>query len=174
LPQLFEAYVTVAEGFLLKEKTAERLAKAVEELLEANRMSAEEVLKAMLGASIPPKQKKLAQVGYEGGFKAAFKKMPEPSEDMLNEGLSMLKALKSAPHKMRSLLKQRVKELPHAPGGPPRKLTTEEEKTACAEVAALRSEYENREAIKRVALKRGISERTMYRIWRRHHPKKTS
>jgi hypothetical protein len=157
LPQLFEAYVTVAEGFLLKEKTAERL-----------------VLKAMLGASIPPKQKKLAQVGYEGGFKAAFKKMPEPSEDMLNEGLSMLKALKSAPHKMRSLLKQRVKELPHAPGGPPRKLTTEEEKTACAEVAALRSEYENREAIKRVALKRGISERTMYRIWRRHHPKKTS
>jgi hypothetical protein len=97
---------------------------------------------------------------------------PEPSKAQLVETIAMIRAFKSAPHKMRSLIKQKMKEMPHAPGGPPRKIKLEEEKTVCSEIIALRAEVDTREAIKRVAAKRGVSERTIYRIWGKRYPKK--
>jgi hypothetical protein len=158
----------------MKEKTAERLAGAVEELLEFYRISTKEFLEAMLGVSGSPEFKRVVRIGQRAGLKHSFKDMEEPSKQKLKETLSMLETLKSAPHKVRSILKQGIKELPRAPGGPPRKLTPDQEKMACAEVAALRADIGSREAIQRVARKRVISERTMYRIWRKHHRKRKS
>jgi hypothetical protein len=67
-----------------------------------------------------------------------------------------------------------MKEMPHAPGGPPRKIKLDEEKIVCSEIIALRAEVDTREAIRRVAAKRGVSERTIYRIWGKRYPKKES
>ncbi len=156
----------------MKEKTANQLARALEEMLEANKLSATEILEVMLEAPIPAKAKKLVRVGYKAGFMHALRAMPEPKKEQLAKALAMIESFKSFPYKMRSLLKQAVKELPHAPGGPKRKLTPEEENVACAEIEALRGEHGNRQAIHRVALKKGVSARTMYRIWGKHHPQK--
>ena len=73
---------------------------------------------------------------------------------------------------MRKLLMETAKELPHPPGGPPKKIKPEEERTVCAEIIALRDECDTREAIRRIAAKRHVSDRTIYRIWGKYHPKK--
>jgi len=111
-------------------------------------------------------------MGQKGYFKHKFRQMPEPNKNQLAQLLTIIEGLRSAPYKMRSLLKQKVKELPHVPGGAPRKVKLEEELTVCAEIQALRVEYDTREAIRIVARKREASERTIYRIWGKYHPKK--
>jgi hypothetical protein len=126
----------------------------------------------MLESPVPKPYQRLARIGYKAGLTSSFKKSPEPSKAKLAGALGMIRALKSTLHKMRTLLKQTVKNLPHAPGGPPRKIKQKEELIICAEIMGLRSECDTREAIRRVAAKRHASERTIYRIWGRHHPKK--
>ena len=101
-----------------------------------------------------------------------LKKNPEPTKAQVMETVAMIRAYKNAPHNLRSLIKQKMKEMPHAPGGPPRKIKPQEEKTVCSEIIALRAELDTRGAIKRVAAKRGVSERTIYRIWGKHYPNK--
>jgi hypothetical protein len=157
----------------LKDKTAGQIADTLEDMLASMGFSATEVLGAMLGSPVPKPYQKIARLGYRAGWKAAFKKNPEPSKAKLAEALAMIRAFKSTPHKMRTLLKQTLKKLPHAPGGPPRKIRPEDEFILCAEIMGLRAECDTREAIRRVAAKRQISERTIYRIWGKHHPKKT-
>jgi len=126
----------------------------------------------MLKPPFSAKHKKFARMGYRAGLMKALRAAPEPKKKQLAETLAMIESFKKFPYKMRSLLKQTVKELPRAPGGPKRRLTQEEEIVACAEIEALRGEYGNREAIRQIALKREVSARTMYRIWGRHRPKK--
>jgi hypothetical protein len=46
---------------------------------------------------------------------------------------------------MRSLLVRRIKELTRQPGGPPRRVRSEEELSLCAEIIALRAELDTRE-----------------------------
>jgi hypothetical protein len=48
----------------------------------------------------------------------------------------------------------------------------EEEPIICVEIMGIRTECDTREAIRRVAAKRHASERTIYGIWGKHHPKK--
>jgi hypothetical protein len=84
----------------------------------------------------------------------------------------MINGFQRAPQTMRALLKQRLKELPRARGGAPRKVKIEEELAVCAEVSALRAHCDTREAIRRVAAQRNVSERTIYRIWGKYNPKK--
>lgn len=157
----------------LKEKTAKRIANAIVDALDAHQLSAKEFLEALMEAPLPAADKKLLEGSYKAGWVGRFKKFPEPDERQLAQALAMFDALKNAPGKMRALLKQRIKELPHAPGGAPKKIKIEEERTVCAEVEALRPEYDTRGAIRIVAAKRRVSERTIYRIWGKYHPKKT-
>jgi hypothetical protein len=156
----------------LKDQTAKQIADALEEMLEATGFSATQVLGAMLGAPVPKAYQRLARIGYKAGFRSAFKKNPEPDKAKLTEALAMIRAFKSTPHKMRTFLKQTIKNLPHAPGGPPRKIKPEEELFICTEIMGLRAECDTREAIRRVAAKRRVSERTIYRVWGKHYPKK--
>jgi hypothetical protein len=156
----------------LKEETADKIASAIEQMLDANRMSVTELLKAMMGISAPREYRNFARIGYRAGLKHQIKKMPEPDEAKLTEFLAMIDAFRGAPYKMRSVLKQTIKELPYAPGGPPRKVKPQEERIVCAEIMSLRAEYDTREAIRRVAQKWGASERTIYRIWGKYYPKK--
>jgi hypothetical protein len=155
----------------VNEKTADLLATALEQLFEVNKISATDVLGSILGAPVSATYRKYARIGYKAGLKHALKKMPEPSKKQVTESLAMIEAFKSTPAKMRSFLKNAIKELPHATGGPKRKLTRDEEAMACAEVAAHRAELGNREAIERVARKRKVSARTIYRILRDNRPK---
>lgn len=135
-------------------------------------MSAAEIIELMLDAPVPAKSKKFLRIGYGTGIKHQLKPLPEPDKDKLGEMFRIIAALKNDPQKFRALMKQTIKELPHGRGGTPRKVKPEEEKTVCLEIQALRREYDNREAIRLVARKRGASERTIYRIWGKYHPKK--
>jgi hypothetical protein len=156
----------------LKEKAAKALAEALVENLELAGLSAKEVIEATLAIEIPTGYEGFTRIGYKAAFMERLKALPEPKNNELSQALAALTALKSAPHKMRALFKQRLKELPHGAGGPPRKVKVEEERVVCAEILALRSEYDTRDAIRQVARKWGVSERTIYRIWGKYHPKK--
>ena len=156
----------------MKDKTVNLIVDELLELVKVAGLSAVEVMQFFLAAPIPKQFHKFIRMGYEDGWKALLKQEPEPSKAQLAEALAMIRAVKNAPYKMRSLLKQKMKEMPHAPGGPPRKIKSEEEKTVCSEIIALRAELDTREAIRRVAAKRRVSERTIYRIWGKHYPKK--
>jgi hypothetical protein len=164
--------VSISGGYALEDKTANQLVNAVTEMLEANRVSVAEMIAIILDAPVPSKLKNLAKIGFNATFKHRFKSLPEPNQNELAEVLATIAAFKSTPHKFRALLKQRLKELPHAPGGPPRKVKPEEEKAICMEIQALRGQYDTREAIRHVARKLAVSERTIYRIWGKYYPKK--
>lgn len=156
----------------MKEKTANLLADAFEKTFEAVGLSATELAGIILGMNIPAAYKKFVRMGFKAPFKHYFMRQREPSKRQLTQVLAMVEGLRIAPHKMRSLMKQTLKTLPRARGGPPRKVSPEEEKLVCAEIVALRSQYDTREAIRQVARKRGASERTIYRIWGKYYPKK--
>jgi hypothetical protein len=160
-------------GGVVNEKTAVLLADAFEGMLAEYQMSATELFEIISDAKLPPKGKKWVRLGFMGGLKNIFLKMPELPAEKVSEALALLDAFRKSPHKMRKLLAQTVKTLPHAPGGPPKKIKPDEERTVCLEIEALRAEYDTREAIRRVAAKRHVSERTVYRIWGKYHPKKT-
>lgn len=157
---------------IVKDETANQILDELMQLLEATGFTAVEVMEGLLETPVPKQYRKFVRMGLTGGFKSLLKQNPEPTKEQVAEAIAMMRALKNAPHKMRSLIKKKMKEMPHAPGGPPRKIKAEEEKTVCSEVMALRAELDTREAIKRVAAKRGVSERTVYRIWGKHYPKK--
>jgi hypothetical protein len=171
--QIVRSYVYAAKGQEpMKAKTANLIVDEMEKMFEATGFSATQVFGAMLNAPIPKPMLKMVRLAYKANWISIFKSKPEPTEIQLAEMLAIIHAFRNAPHNMRSLLVQRVKELPHPPGGPPRKVKPEEERTLCADIVALRAECDTREAIRRVAAKRQISERTAYRIWGKHHPKK--
>jgi hypothetical protein len=156
----------------VKDKTADLLAEAFEGMLAEHGVSAANIIGALLGAQLPPKHKRIARIGFMAGMKPMFKKMPEPTKEQISEALAIIDVFRRAPQKMRKVLMQTAKQLPHALGGPPRKIQPQEERTVCTEILALRDEYDTREAIRRVAAKRHVSDRTIYRIWGKYHPKK--
>lgn len=156
----------------MKEKTADLLASALIDTLEAAGLSATEVFEGILGMKVPAKYRGHVGIGYKAYYARQFKKQREPDKNEMAQVLAALTALRSAPHRIRSLIKQKLKELPHAPGGSPRKIKPEEEKTVCAEIQAIRVDSDTREAIRQVARKRKVSERTVYRIWGKYYPKK--
>src|SRR5688500_127469 len=93
----------------VKEKTAIRLADAVVAMLEANRLTARDVLEAV-GVSLPKKYDGLLKTGYRAGFIAAFKEKPDPEADALARAFAIFEAMRTHPGKMRTFLKQRMKE----------------------------------------------------------------
>jgi hypothetical protein len=160
----------------LKDETISLIADRFEEMLEVSGLSAAELLEALLEAPVSAEYRKLLRIGYKAGWKsilkAKLKSQPEPSKEKVAEVLAHIQAFKSVPHKLRTVLKQKVKEMPHPPGGRTRKIKLEEERTVCAEITTLRAECDTRQAIRRVAVKRKVSERTVYRIWGKYNPKK--
>ena len=156
----------------LKEKTAKQIADALVDMLDTNRLSVNEMFRALMGSSIPKALRKTARIGYKGGWIHILRSRPEPNKAQLKEILAIVQAMKNAPYSMRTLLKETVSKLPHPPGGPKRKIKPEQERTVCAEIMQLRAECDNREAVRRVALKYRASERTVYRTWGKYYPKK--
>jgi len=119
----------------VKDETADQLTDELMELLEATGLSGAEVMAGMLESQIPKQYLKFVGMGLKGGWKSLLKKSPEPKKEQVAEAIAMMRALKNAPHKMRSLMKQKMKQMPHAPGGPPRKIKPEEEKTVCSKLS---------------------------------------
>jgi len=156
----------------MKEKTVSQIVDELDELFEVTGLSAVEIMQALLEKPVPQRYRKFVRMGYKAGWISLLKSNPEPTKAQIAEAIALIRTFKSAPHKMRSLIKQKIKEMPHAPGGPPRKIKLEEEKIVCSEIIALRGEVDTREAIRRVAAKRGVSERTIYRLWGKRYPKK--
>jgi hypothetical protein len=172
LTELGRSYGNDSWRNAVKDKTADLLADAFEGMLAEHGLSAANMVGALLGVPIPPKHKKFARIGLKAGMRPMFKKLPEPTKEQMSEVLATLEVLKRAPQKMRKIFMQTAKQLPHALGGPPRKIQPEKERTVCTEILALRDEYDTREAIRRVAAKWDVSDRTIYRIWGKFHPKK--
>jgi hypothetical protein len=156
----------------MKEKTANLLATALVDTLEAAGLSAIEIVEGLVGTKVPTKYRGRVGIGYKAYFVQQFRKQPEPNKNDMAQTLATLTALRSAPHKIRSLMKQKLKEMPPPHGGAPRKIEPEEEKTVCAEIQAPRVDSDTREAIRQIARKRRVSERTIYRIWGKYYPKK--
>jgi hypothetical protein len=156
------------EAILLKQKTADLLAKAVTDVLEEMGISTTEVLEATLRMSIPPEMKEVARQAPIVGLAQALRQKPEPTKEELKEVLSRLTAFKTMPQHLRAIYKEAKKGLPRARSGPHKKLGPERKATACGKVTSLLGQYSSREAIKIVARENKISERTMYRIWREH------
>ncbi len=156
----------------MKDKTIDLIVDELENMFEMTGMSAIEVMQGLLEVPVPKQYRKFVRMGYKAGWKSLLRPKPEPTKDQMAQIITIIRGFASAPHKMRSLIKQKMKEMPHAPGGAPRKIKAEEEKTVLSEVIALRAEVDTREAIRRVAAKHGVSERTIYRIWGKRYPKK--
>lgn len=140
--------------------------------LEAHRLTVEEFMAAFWEHPYPAKHKALVRPAQRASLIAMLKIASEPRPKDLRRQLEMFAALKASPEKMRTLLQQRIKELPHSRGGAPRKVELRDERLVCTEIEALRPEYDTRGAIRIVAGRRGVSERTIYRIWGKYHPKK--
>lgn len=158
----------------MKDETVNQLVDELMDLLETAGLSAAELMEGLLEAPLPKQYLKFVRMGFKGGWKSILKRSPEPTEVQVKETIAMIRAFKNTPHELRSLIKRKMKEMPHAPGGAPWKIKPAEEKTVCSEIIALRAELDTRGAIRRVAAKRGVSERTIYRIWGKYHPKKKS
>jgi hypothetical protein len=156
----------------VKAETAKQLTDAIMAALEAHRLTVEEFMGAFWEHPYPAKHKALIRPAQRASLFATLRAANEPTPAQLKRQLEMFDALRRSPEKMRALLKQRIKELPHPRGGAPRKVELQDERLVCAEVEALRAEYDTRGAIKRVAARRGVSERTIYRVWGKYHPKK--
>lgn len=150
------------------------LADAFTGLVEKIGVSASQVFEALLHTPIPSKYKKLVRQSSKAGLAQMLRSQPEPSKDQLKEALTRIRVLEQMPQLMRPLMRKAAKELPHARSGPRNKLTSQQEIIACAQITSLRSEYTDREAIQQTATKYKVSERTMYRIWRKYRSKKTS
>jgi len=151
---------------VMKDETAKQIADTAEQVLKEIGISVEEIFKVTLRVPLSAKHKKLARIGVRHSLVEALKTAPEPTKSQRAEVFRLIEALKTAPYQIRSLLIQRAKALHHAPGGPPKKLSPAEEGLICAEVAALRGELGNREAVRRIAREKHVSERTIYRILR--------
>jgi hypothetical protein len=156
----------------VKDETANLIAEELDKTFEYFDISIVTVLELMIGSKLRPSLRQTAKRAHKAGWRSMLKTRPEPSKEQLAEILAIIGSFRAAPHKMRNLLKQRVKEIPHAPGGPRRKIKPEEERKVCAEIIQLRAECDTREAIRRVAQRYRVSDRTVYRIWGKYHPKK--
>jgi len=146
-------------------------------MLESVGVTGEETLRVILQFSLPKKEKayakKLLRAGFEAALTEDLKAQPEPTEAQIAQVMHTMEALEKSPSQIRRFLLTKGKELPHDVGGPPKKLpTVSQEKVACAEVFALHGDLTHREAIHLVALRHKMSDRTMYRIWLKHNPKR--
>jgi len=144
-------------------------------MLEQIGVSGSKLVEAMLRTPLPAKAKKLVRQSSKIGFAQMLLSVPEPSKEDKAKALAVIEELRKMPQQMRPLLRNAAKELPRGRSGPRKKLSIEKEIMACAGMNALRVEYSDRVAIQRTAQKYGISERTMYRIWKKHRShRKTS
>jgi hypothetical protein len=105
-----------------------------------------------------------AAIESRDSAKRALMEAPEISPEQLEAVLSFLQEF---PYRIREMLPEVVKTMPHEPGGRPRSLTEPGKQRACAEIALLYGQgVRVGVAIKRVAQKFGVSERTIRRAWR--------
>jgi hypothetical protein len=137
-------------------------------MLEETGILGSEILEDGLGTPLGAKYKKLFRQNSRAVFAQILRRVPEPSKADREKVLASIERMRRMPQQMRPFLRKRMKELPRAQSGPKNKLTLEQEIVACAQVTLLRDEYSDREAIQQVARKYRISERTMYRKWRKH------
>jgi len=106
----------------------------------------------------------LSKVNNRDAAKRALMEGPEISPEQLEGVLSFLQ---SVAYRIREMLPELVKSIPHEPGGRPRSLTEIQKKQVCTEIASWYGQgVRVGMAIKRVAQKIGVSERTVRRAWR--------
>ncbi|MBZ5526219.1 MAG: hypothetical protein LAP21_28710 [Acidobacteriia bacterium] len=105
--------------------------------------------------------------GVRAGVARALDDAEEPTADGLKQIFSEMKAIPYAIRKPATkAFRGAVKELPHPPGGRPRSLSDEKNHEVIDAVAELnRSGVKLQVAFGRVALRLGVSSRTVQRVW---------
>jgi hypothetical protein len=92
----------------------------------------------------------------------------EADEPTPIELMGITAVLENLPYLFRKMLPEAAKEMPHDPGGRPPALTEEGAREACKEVGELTGRGATLLAAqKRVAMRRGVSLRTVQRAWQK-------
>jgi hypothetical protein len=105
----------------------------------------------------------LSRIKDRDSAKRVLMESPEVPPDQLENVLSFLQNL---PYMIREVIPEVAKAIPHDPGGRPISLTEPKKRQACAEIASLYGRgVRVGVAIKRVAQRFGVSERTVRRAW---------
>jgi hypothetical protein len=106
----------------------------------------------------------LSRTKSRDAAKSALMEGPEISPEKLEELLSFLENI---PYRIREMVPEVAKNIPHEPGGRPRSLTEAKKRQVCTEIGSLYGRgVRVGIAVKRVAQKFGVSERTVRRAWR--------
>ena len=111
----------------------------------------------------------LRQARTREGLEAALARHPEPNSEQL---AAMIKVIHLFPYQLRRVLpeaaKEAAKQLPQDPGERPNALKPEDLPKICDDIGKMISYGINlNSAQARVALQRGVSERTIQRVWQR-------
>ncbi len=111
----------------------------------------------------------LKQARSREGLEARFAKEPEPTPEQLSATVDAIRLL---PYTLREALpkagKEAAKKIPHRPGGRPRGLKEHEYLQVCKDIGSLLAEgVRLKDAQKRVAQRKGVSLRTVQRVWQR-------
>jgi hypothetical protein len=111
--------------------------------------------------------KKLRPVHNRAGLEAVLAKEPEPTREELE---AQIKSIELFPYQMRRHIPQATKEakkhLPHEPGGRPRAIKPQEYQDVRDAIGQLLARGTRLKiAQQRVAQRRGVSTRTVQRIW---------
>jgi acyl-CoA reductase-like NAD-dependent aldehyde dehydrogenase len=106
----------------------------------------------------------LSRANNRDAAKRALIEGSDISPEQLEEVLSLLQGIA---YRIREMMPELTKSIPHEPGGRPRSLTEIQKRQVCTEIASWYGRgVRVGIAIKRVAQKYGVSQRTVRRAWR--------
>ena len=162
----------------MQEKTVKILMAAIEKQLGENLLS----YKDTVAARKAMKDGSLEIEGYEEAMKygTAFgiwpeieeglRKLPEPTGPELQ---NLIKNVPEIQYSVRRLLPQIRKLIPHPRGGAPTKLDAKQKTRAVQLVGTLMGRGDTySEALQNVAIRFGVSAKTIQRAWQAAHPRK--
>jgi hypothetical protein len=152
----------------MKPKTARLLANAFSDLIRVLGIDMKEAASGFLAAPLDESWKDFVRRAQRNGLARQLEELPEPSEEEVADALATAERTKSMTQVLRQALKARLRALPRKRGGPVRKILVRDELRVCAEFQALQDDYDARKAVQYIARRRGVSERTIYRILAKH------
>lgn len=156
-------------GNEMKRETADLLANTFVGLLSDLGLSIPEVVSFALAMPLDDEAKAFVQRAHRNGLAKQLEELPEWSSAEVSAALAAAEQMRTSTQFLRKKLKEILRGLPRTPKGPRRKIARREERQVCAEVDDLvKQGCERRDAIRRVAQRRGAGDRTIYRILERH------
>lgn len=149
----------------MQKETCERIVKAFEEMLSMMGFADFREGVAHTCAALEKQVRLLRQMRSRKALEATLFKYPEPKAEELEELLGFLRTF---PYQLRRTFPKALKELPHDPGGHPPSFTASECREICSRIGALLAQgVRLKDAQSRLAQQKGVSLRTIQRVWQK-------